>query len=148
MIVSEIIDAFKALIELELPNYKEAKNVFDVERNPNTNLANRYGVRSSGSTRNDDGILKHLTLDHDFEVMVIGKYTNLRKDDQKQQALAIAQNDAMNSIGAKVESQKLSLENKVLYAEFFGADEPEFFEDQNLCVTRGTFTIKYRKPIG
>jgi len=146
-VARDIRDSLKSIIEAELPDYKEAKNVLDVERNPNVNLAKRYGVRSLGRSRNDDSITKHLTYDHDFEVLIIDLYKNLKKDDQKQQEIAMQQIDAMEALAKRIESKKVGLPGTVLNTEFFTEDEPEFFEDQNLSVLRATFTIKYRIPI-
>lgn len=147
-IAEDIKNALKSIVETELPDYREAKNVFEVERNPNVNLSKRYGVRSLGAVQSIDVPVQFLGYDHDFEILIVDLYKNLKKDDQKQQDIAMRQINAMEQIAAKIHSTKAGLPSKVMNIEFTDYSETEFFEDQNLAVLRATFTIKYKIRIG
>ncbi len=144
---AQIRSAFDSTIESTVTGIAKMKWINDVAKNEFRGKDNKYGVRSLDATAPDESIIRTLTLDHDYEVILTQGYKNIAPNDLNQMASVDTLHDRMDDIAKAVENTKLGLPSIVLLTTLAGIGEPEILEDEKVTILRATFTIKYRSNL-
>lgn len=143
-IVKDITDAAKVLIDATLPaEYTQLDYEHDVEANHFNNKTKRFGFISLGADFAEGELLKHVTMDHVFQLILTTDFNN--QDDD------VSQTSAKNELWERhldllkvLINQKLGLTSVVLNVSGISFDAPEFIDDTTVVVIRANLQVKYR----
>jgi hypothetical protein len=139
---SLILDAIEARITALGTGRRKLKYSYDLEKNEARNESNSYGYgAASGNTVS--GVMKSVTMDQQFFVVLSQKYVNRNGDAAEQVALKAIYDD-METIYTDFVSSKLGIAATVLVVEGFSLDDPEKMSDNTISI-KASFNIKHRK---
>lgn len=142
--VKDITENLESIIGSLLPDYKALDYVWTLEKNHFRNNKQRYGVRQLASAK-ALGVNRAITQDQVFEIILTDGFKNIAKNDICQRDKIMELYAKMDMIAVEIHARKVNLPAVVLLVDFFGTEDPLFFEDENnLAILRGRFTIKYR----
>jgi len=146
-LVTQIIDGMETQIASTLgASYGKLDYVFSVEDNNFRGNALRYGVIPQGAS-DTEGVVRAVTLDHEFQVILTDNYINQPNTDSSQMIKLKTMYDKMDDLSNALYNSKVGLPSIVLLAIQTGYDEPEFIEEDNIVVLRATYSIKYRRNL-
>ena len=142
----QIIAAIGTTVESAVTSIARLNYVVEVDKNDFEAQDLRYGVRSLGA-ESDDGPLRQLILNHDYEIILTEGYYNVDPDDIAQMATVDTLHDRMDEIAKQMENTKLGLSSIVHQSQLISMNEPEFLSDEKVTILRATFTIQYRSNL-
>jgi len=144
-IVADIFTSIQSKVAADLPSsYRKLRRVIDLDESDlKAALNGGWGVRH-GAAGPADGILKAVTLDQTFEVVLSKCFVDKLDDDAKQ--------DAVNELHTNFESIYCDLVNtkagvplNVLLVDQPSIADPEYFDATVALVC--SFVVKFRKPL-
>ena len=141
-VVGDIIAAAKARIAVVLSTYSALDYEYAVEENNFNNRPKRYGFIPKEVNFIDGRRLRHITGDQTFELILSTDFTNHDDDSAK----VVAANELYSEIHEVIKdfaTSRLGLTNDVQLIFPLAIAEPEFIEDNTICVLRASIRISY-----
>lgn len=144
--IKTIREAINGQIEA-VTDFVKLDNKFDLEKNNFSNEIKRYGVIARDGARADSSLLRHLTIDRNFEITLCNKFISTMNKDEQQEAIGDILENAMELISENLESTKAGLPKLVLSINFASNDSVVYDEIENLAILRFIVTVQFRKQI-
>ena len=146
--VEQIVTALETGIVAKLGStWSRLDHVHDLSKNSLRSSNNRFGVRPlSYTSQVESTILRYLSVDHDFEVILTRNYIN-RGGDSNLQTQINQLFDDTEDLAVKFFVDKLFLPSIVISVSAVNTEEPEILEEDDTVAIRCVFTVKYRKPV-
>lgn len=145
-IVGEIVAETKNVIDGLTLNLKRLPYEYEIEKNNERSLADRYGFIPKAATFREGSSMGFTTMEHSFELILCDDYSN--KDSDSSQATATHKlYEKAHCILKDIQKKKLALPTAgytVLLISGLSFDSPEHFNDNGLVVLRAEFIITYR----
>lgn len=144
--IKTIREAINARIEV-VTDFIVLDNKFDLEKNNYTNEIKRYGVIAKDGAPAANSLLRHITIDRDFEITLCNKFISTMNKDEQQEAVGDILENAMELIIEDLQSSKAGLPNLVNSINFANNESVVYDEIENLAILRFNVTTQYRKQI-
>jgi len=145
LIVQNIRNGIKTQVTTTLTGYTELPYWNEIQKNDYRRIEKGYAVRAL-SAESVDGVLKHITYDHSFELILSRTVTRLLTDSD----IEVVENDLFNQGGQiyrAMVATKLGLSANVLAVQDPSFGEPEFLSENNAVILRMQFIVKYRETL-
>lgn len=145
-IVSEIIEETKLTIEGLLPEFKRLDYEHDILKNNERGLTKRFGFIPQSATFKEGSALGHVTMEHDFQLILMDDYKN-KDDDAPQSTVLNNLYSAAHSILKDLQKKPLTLPTagyRVLLVSGISFESPEHFDENEVVVLRANFNYTYR----
>ncbi len=140
---TEILNAIDSRLGLLLPNHKRLKYSYELEKNNLRNGANAWGAGIGAGDPDDSGVIKSITLNQSFFVVVTEKFTN-RSDDSALIESMKTVYDNLEMVFLDFTSSKIGIPSIILIVEQPTLDEPDKVGENTISV-KANFIIKHRK---
>jgi hypothetical protein len=145
-IVQNILNNVKSTAATVLgATYKELRYVYAIEKNDLRSSEKAYSCRPLSASP-AESIVRHYTLDHQFE-LVLTDTVGRSDDDSQRFDILHTMYDKADEIFKELVNTKLSLSSTVLNVASPSMSEPEFINDNKLVILRMQFTVKYRSEL-
>ena len=115
---------------------------YDLEKNNTRSERSAYGF-GAGSADHVEGVMKTVTLDQEFFVVLTETFVNRSGDSKESESINAIYED-MESINADFVSSKLGIPSTILVVQSTGMDAPEKISENTISV-KAHFIIKHRK---
>ena len=146
VIVKEIIDETKNILDALLPDMKRLSYEHDLLNNSERELTNRFGFIAQEANFKEGSALGFTTMEHTFQLILTTDYQNKDSD--------AAQSEALNSLYSKVHSVLKDLQKKsitlptsgyrVLLVSGVNFEAPEFLAENSTIILRTNLIYTYR----
>lgn len=147
MSISAFVSSIKTVVSTSLGQaYTELGYANDVAKNTFKGNDKRYAVLPKGANE-VSGILGHVTLEQDFEIILTDGYMNTAMSDGQAQAKAIALQDLAIEVYNDLVKTKAGSPSICLSIRELSLSEPQFIEKDHVIVQSMTVKIKYRNQI-
>jgi len=143
-IVEQIFDKIGDITAAELSDHARLRKVLQPELNDLRSVSRAFGV-THGDAISADGVTRHYTLDHTFNLILTDRIVD-RDNDAAVQSVFNSLYDRADKVLVKIISSKIGLPSIVL-----SIDEPSFSAPEVLenvaAVLSVSFVVKYRRII-
>lgn len=142
-VVSDIVTGINTQIALELPNWRPVAYLEDIEKNSFRTQTDRYGVRALGAIE-EVTVVKRLTFDHTFEVVLTKGYAQSNIDDSEQVQAGLDLRAIMLDLYVRLTDTKAGTPGSVLNVKNLSMSAVEYLDESKVAVLRSTLDITYR----
>ena len=146
---SEILEKIKERVIASIPgDWDEIPFMFEIEKNSKLGNDRRYGVVPSSMTSTTDlPINNHLTVGHEFQVIITDNYINSKHSDEGLRDSLLNLYSMVDDLIISVIRSNIVYPDSIYSVSYQGTDLPELYEDNGVIVLRINFEVKYKKFI-
>lgn len=144
--VASIVSGMKTLVAASLSTWEELPFVQDISKNNKRTAANAYGVRALAASESEGALLRTVTLDHTFEIILTENYVN-RQSDAEIEASLNNLYDKADEIFKVLVNSKVNLPELVLSVSSPSILDPEILETAKFVALRLQLKVKYRSTL-
>ena len=141
---TDILNAIDTKGAALLPSYTRLAYSYDLEKNHSRNSDASYAV-GVGSAESAEGVLKSVTLNQNFFVVLSATTHNRRYDAKEIEALKTIYDD-IETIYKEFVLSRMGLLSIVMVVDSLSLDEPEKIA-QNVISVKANFNIMHRKSV-
>ena len=145
-LVTDIITGLETRLAAVLTTYAPLRYYFDLSKNDYTGNNNRYAVVPK-AIESQAGVIRSVTVNQDFQIVLTNGYRNNPKSDTDLQAVVKELYDKMDDVLNDLFLTKLGVPSIVLLVTLSGIEEPEILEDNKVIALRMNLTIRYRRDL-
>ena len=147
-LTKQIRDNFESLIQTTLGSeWKVLENKYNLENNNFVNQTKRYGVTIGSGADPGEGVLKHYTIDRNFQLTLLQKHIEKINNDSSVEDAIDALEDALDDIAKAAFNNKLGVPSIVLNVTFDSVEAPDITTIENVTIIVATFIVKYRSAL-
>ena len=146
-LVEQIYDGIRGVITSNLSSYSELAYVHELSENSFAKGGKFYGVRPLAASQSPTSILKHYTVDQDFEIILMSDFVNTHGTDEDLRSVINSLYADIDTVFVNSVSSKVGIPNIVLVVGEYSIQEPEILEDNNVVALRATISVKYRNTL-
>lgn len=140
---TEILNAIETQLAILLPQHTRLSYSYDLQKNNSRNGSTAYGFGIGAGSPDNAGVIKSVTLDQDFFVVITESFVNRSCDTDENDSLKIVYNN-IETVLTSFSSSKLGISSIILLIEQPALDEPEKIGENTISV-KANFIIKHRK---
>ena len=141
---TDILNAIDTKVAELLPSYTRLAYSYDLEKNQSRNSDNSFAI-GVGSAESTEGVLKSVTLNQNFFVVLSATTHNRSSDAKEIEALKTIYDD-IETIYKDFVLSRMDLPNIVMVVDSLSLDEPEKIA-QNVISVKANFNIMHRKSV-
>ncbi len=146
-VISELITGLENVVQGVLGSeYKKLDYVFEISKNSLQGNPQRFGVITKGGI-SDSGVTRALTMNQDFEIMLVDSYINRDQCDEKQRELVNKMHEKIFEIFDSIFLTKAGKPEYVMNLNRLNISEIDFLTDDNAAILRATINIIYRQRL-
>lgn len=141
-LVEEIITELSDQLEALLPAYTEAKYRYNLELNSGRHNTDRYTIRprAAGTVT---GTNRTVTIDHDFEVVLMTNFTNVSDCDDNLNTQILHLYEGHETLYKAFFERNLDIARVIVVSEI-DIDSPLIDNENSIVSLVATYKIKYR----
>ena len=145
-LVTDIITGIETRLAAVLTTYDPLRYYFDITKNDYAGNNNRYAVVPK-EVETQVGVVRSVTVNQDFQIILTSGYRNNPKSDTDLQAVIKDLYDKMDDVLNDLYLTKLGAPSIVLLLTLSGIEEPEILEDNKVIALRMNIKVRYRRDL-
>ena len=145
-IVTTINDAILARLVIALPTFSQIAILYDLAKNKDKALRNRFGSRPLGGVQSIEGNLGSYTVDQDFEITLTDSYKSSKLLNDNAQATTVL--DLQDAVHDSYKEIKLLAPSGLIRQIFsLSISEPEIDTANHVVIQTFTITVKFQNSL-
>lgn len=144
--MKSIVATTAATITVEDGSWSELPFVHDIAKNNKRSGRYAYGVRPLDASPAENALLRTVSLDHKFEVILSDSIVSRQSDEEVETSLGILY-DCADEIFKELVNSKVNLPNLVLSVSEPSVLQPEVIEASKIVAIRLQLKVKYRSAL-
>lgn len=145
-LVTTIISGIEARLAAVLTAYDPLRYYFDLAKNDYAGNNSRYAVIPK-EVEAQAGVIRSVTVNQDFQIVLTNGYRNNPKSDTDLQAVVKDLYDKMDDVLHDLFLTKLGSPSIVLLVTLNSIEEPEILEENKVIALRMNMNVRYRRDL-